>query len=137
MVIFKHRIRHEKPVYKDQVVPGLNRKPYSLFRSTYVNDTDNDQEYQLRTERRTTAVCEIEITKGFVNEASAECAIEIPIPCCVAEVGAGFKREYSLENKTSKNIEEEIVWSVESVIKVSRLPFFILTFIPILLLFIA
>lgn len=112
------RVRNEKPVYKDVVIPGINRKPYSLFRSTFVNDTDFEQEYQLRTERRTTAVCEIEISKGYVTEGSADFCLEIPIPGCVAEIGAGFKREYSMDNRTSKNFEEEITWSVESNIKV-------------------
>ena len=112
-------------MYKEIVIPGTNRKSYSLFRSTYVNDTKYEQEHQFCTEGRTTAVCEIEISKGYFIDGSSDFCLEIPIPGCVAEVGAGFKREYSMGNRTSKNFAEEITWSVESNIKVINHRFYI------------
>jgi hypothetical protein len=125
--LFLFRVRHEKPVYKDVVMPGTNRKSYSIFRSTYVNDTEYEQEHKLRTEGRTMAICEIEISKGYVTEGSADFSLEIPIPEYVAEVGAGFKREYTINNKTSNKFEEEISWSVESNIKVINYRFYIIS----------
>ena len=116
--MFLFRVRHEKPVYKEVVMPGTNRNPYSLFRSTFVNDTEYEQEHKLRTEGRTTAVCEIEISKGYVTEGLADFSLEIPIPEYVSQLFAGFKQEYTINNKTLNKFEEEITWSVESNIKV-------------------
>ena len=84
----------------------------------YINDTVNEQEYQLRTERKTVQTCDIEIFNGCVTEAGAELKIEIPVPGCVLESGASFKREYAMENTTSTSVEEEMTWSIESNIKV-------------------
>jgi hypothetical protein len=72
----------------------------------------------LHTERKTTSTCEIEIFQGYTTEKSAELALEIPIPGCVVEAGAGFKHEYSVENATTKSIQEEMTWSLNSNVKV-------------------
>ena len=112
------RIRNENADYKD-IMPVGHPKSHVLFRSVYINDTVNEQEYQLRTERKTVSTCDIEIFEGYVTEVGAELKLEIPIPGCVLEGGTSFKKEYALENTTCKSIEEEISWSVESNIKVS------------------
>jgi hypothetical protein len=110
-------VRHEKPVYQDIDKPG-NPLSSVLFRSSFVNDTDKEQEYILRTERKTVSTCDIEIFQGYVTEKSAEFSLEIPIPSCVVSAGAGFKHEYSVENSTTKSIQEEMTWSLESNVKV-------------------
>lgn len=110
-------VRSETAQYKDICSVG-HPKSHVLFRSSYINDTINEQEYQLRTERKTVSTCELEIFEGFVTEVGAELKLEIPIPGCVLEGATTFKQEYSLENTTTKSIEEEISWSVESNIKV-------------------
>ena len=116
-VILISRIRNENANYKDILSVG-HPKSHVLFRSLYINDTINEQEYQLRTERKTVQTCDIEIFNGCVTEAGAELKLEIPIPGCVLESGASFKREYALENTTSTSVEEEMTWSIESNIKV-------------------
>lgn len=45
-------------------------------------------------------------------------SLEIELPGFIASAGAGFRQEYSLENTTTKSIQEEMVWSIESNIKV-------------------
>ena len=112
------RIRNENADYRD-ILPVGHPKSHVLFRSEYINDSANEQEYQLRTERKTISTCDIEIFEGYITEVGAELKLEIPIPGCVLEGGSSFKREYALENTTCKSIEEEISWSVESNIKVS------------------
>lgn len=91
-----------------------------LFSSQFVNDTNNEQEYLLRTERKTTSTCEIQISEGFVSERSGEVSLEIQLPGVVAEAGAGFRHEYSLDKGLSKSIQEEMTWSIESNVKVIR-----------------
>ena len=93
-------------------------KSHCLFRSTFINDTTKEQEYQLRTERKTISSCDIELYEGYITEGSLELSLEIPIPGCVLQTGAGFKREYSLENSTTKSFQEEVSWSIESIVKV-------------------
>ena len=85
---------------------------------TLINDTTKEQEYQLRTERKTASTCDIELYEGYVAEGSLDLSLDIPIPGCVLKTGTGFKRQYSLENSTSKSFSEEVSWSVESVVKV-------------------
>lgn len=96
-----------------------------LFSSQFVNDTKHEQEYLLRTERKTTSTCEIQISEGYVSERSGDISLEIQLPGVVAEAGAGFKHEYSIEKGLSKTIQEEMSWSIESNVKVkTRLKFF-------------
>ena len=111
------RIRHEKAAYENVEAPG-KLKSHCLFRSTFINDTSKEQEYQLRTERKTTSTCDIELFEGYVAEGSLDLSLDIPIPGCVLKTGTGFKRQYSLDNSTSKSFSEEVSWSVESVVKV-------------------
>jgi hypothetical protein len=46
--------------------------------------------------------------------------LEVPLPKCVVEASTGFRREYTLEQSKDKQVEEELTWSVESNIKVSK-----------------
>ncbi len=117
----KLRIRHEKPVYVDDHVhsPGSNIKSNVLFRSTFINDTTKEQEYLLRTERKTTSSCDFELYEGYCTEGSLELSLEIPLPGCVLSAGSGLKRQYSLENAASKSFQEEVSWSIESNVKVN------------------
>lgn len=114
------RCKHENVVYQDLDYPGNPGKIKSnvLFRSTFINDTTKEQEYLLRTERKTTSSCDIELYEGYVTEGSLELSLEIPLPGCVLSSGAGFKRQYSLENSTVKSFQEEVSWSIESNVKV-------------------
>jgi hypothetical protein len=111
------RLKNEPVQYMNTEKPGAP-KTHVLFKSTFINDTSSEQEYQLRAERKTVSSCDIEIIEGFFTEGSAELSLEIPIPGCVLSAGAGFKREYALENRTSKSVEEELTWSIESNVRV-------------------
>ncbi len=107
-----------KPVIYQNVEAPQAPKSHVLFRSTFINDTSGDQDYQLNAERKTMSSCTFELFEGFVSEGSAELSLEVPLPGCVVTAGAGFKRQYTLENTRSKNIQEELNWSVQSNIKV-------------------
>ena len=111
------RVRHCKPTYQNEIVPKTPKSSV-LFSSQFVNDTNFDQEYLLRTERKTTSSCQIDIIEGYVCERSAEVSLEFQLPGVVAEAGAGFKQEYSLEKGLSKSIQEDMSWSIESNVKV-------------------
>lgn len=114
------RVRHEPVIYQNVEAPQAP-KSHVLFRSTFINDTSGDQDYQLNAERKTMSSCTFELFEGFVSEGSAELSLEVPLPGCVVTAGAGFKRQYTLENTRSKNIQEELNWSVQSNIKVPKM----------------
>ncbi len=95
-------------------------KSHVLFRSTFINDTTKEQEYQLSAERKTMSTCSFELLEGFVNEGETELTIKIPIPGCALEAGAGFRHEYVMENTSTKTVQEEMNWSVQSNIKVNK-----------------
>ena len=114
------RLKHEPVQYFDIEAPS-KPKSHVLFRSSFLNDTTSEQEYQLSAERKTVSSCSFEIFEGFVNENSL--TIEIPLPNCALKAGAGFKREYTLENTRNKTVEEEMRWTVQSNIKVMNLRF--------------
>lgn len=90
-----------------------------MFRSTFLNDTNREQEYNLKAERRTVSTCSFSILEGYTTEQCISLELEVPLPKCVLESGTGFRREYTLEQSRDKQIEEELSWSVESNIKVS------------------
>ncbi len=119
----KLRVKHENVTYQD-IEPLGKIKSNVLFRSSFINDTTKEQEYLLRTERKTTSSCDIEVYEGYVTEGSMELSLEIPLPGCVLTTGAGFKRQYSLENSTVKSFQEEVSWSIESNVKVRSLTLF-------------
>jgi hypothetical protein len=114
----KLHVRHDKAAYQD-LEPMGKLKSSVLFKSTFVNDTTKEQEYLLRTERKTTSSCDIEIYEGYTTEGSLELALEIPLPGCVLKTGAGFKKQYTMENNTFKSVQEEVSWSIESNVRVS------------------
>lgn len=113
------KVKHKEAIYQDMENLG-QAKSHVLFKSTFVNDTNSDQDYQLVAERKTMSTCSLELFEGFVNESNSELSISVPIPGCALEAGAGFRREYTMETTRVKTIQEELNWSVQSNIKVSE-----------------
>lgn len=114
----RNRVRHDSVIYTDIDTPGAP-KNHILFRSTFLNDTDREQEYNLKAERRTVSTCAFSIFEGYTTEQCVSLELEVPLPKCVLEASTGFRREYTLEQSRDKQFEEELTWSVESNIKVS------------------
>ncbi|KAL7668571.1 hypothetical protein ACOME3_009268 [Neoechinorhynchus agilis] len=102
-------------------LPSSNRikkQQHVLYRSRFVNDTNNDQSYNLKAERRTVARCKISLIEGYKAEVGSNAALSVPLPNCVLKMSANLKTEYSLEDRIERDIEEELRWSAESVVKV-------------------
>ena len=116
---FLFRVRHEPVIYNDVEAPGTP-KNHILFRSTFLNDTNREQEYNLKAVRRTVSTCSFSIFEGYTTEQCASLELEVPLPKCVLDASTGFRREYVLEQSRDKQIEEELTWSVESNIRVRR-----------------
>ena len=90
----------------------------TLFQTSFTNNTGDDQEYTLRTQKTTcsTATTEIEscLTKGV------EMQVCLKSPGEIFEANAGYSRELSLSNAQGQTFEEVLEWGVESQIKVKK-----------------
>ena len=87
-----------------------------LFKTTFRNNTDHEQEYSFKTERRTQSSCEVEIEKGVSY--GEELGISLKLPSEVLEIGAGFHRAVSVTKTTQQSFEQEMLWGVDSQVKV-------------------
>lgn len=88
----------------------------TLFKTCFTNKTNTEQEYSFSTERTTRQTCAFSFMKGFTRE--KECQMEITIPGDILEIGGGMRSEQSVEMGKDETKEQEVKWSVNSLIKV-------------------
>lgn len=103
-----------------QMGPGRSAAPVMsiLFETKFTNNTEDDQQYTMHTEKTTrssmTTAVEKGLTRGF------EMGLKLMTPCEVVEANAGYKREVTLTNIEGETFEEELTWGVESLIQVRK-----------------
>ena len=115
-ISWKHfRVRHGATEYYDQI-QATTPKSHVLFSAHFTNDTDTNQVYTLKTERRTKSTCTISMQKSYTYGFSVDIKLTPPNP--VIEANAGFKGEMGLTKASDETFEEEIVWSVDNQITV-------------------
>ncbi len=88
----------------------------TLFKTYFSNNTDTEQEYSFRTERKTRQSCSFSFVKGFMRE--KEGSIHFKLPEDILEVGGGLRSEQSVEMGKDETKEEEVTWGVDSQIRV-------------------
>ncbi|OWF52400.1 uncharacterized protein LOC110447870 [Mizuhopecten yessoensis] len=89
-----------------------------VFTSTFINNTEQDQEHSFKTERTTTSVSTVTVSKGYSKGFNLE--LKLALPEEVAAVTAGFGREVNMDNTEESAHEESITWAVDSTVKVPR-----------------
>lgn len=87
-----------------------------LFQTKFHNNTDDFQEYTLRTERTTCSTCETSLEHGFTR--GYEMSVTLKSPGEILEASAGYHNEETLTNSAGQTFEEEMTWGVESLIRV-------------------
>uniref|UniRef100_A0A0M3IG47 LIN-24 n=1 Tax=Ascaris lumbricoides TaxID=6252 RepID=A0A0M3IG47_ASCLU len=87
-----------------------------LFKSTFTNSTDREQEYSFKTERATRSTVTVSVEKGVCRGIDME--LKLKTPCEVAEANAGFHNEVSVVHIGENCIEEELSWGVDSTVRV-------------------
>lgn len=105
----------QKDAKFDDVTQGTLRNQ-TLFKTYFKNNTDTEQEYSFRTERKTRQSCSFSFVKGFSRE--KEGVISFKLPDDILEVGGGLRSEQSVEMGKDETKEEEVTWGVDSQIKV-------------------
>ncbi|CAH1798688.1 unnamed protein product [Owenia fusiformis] len=111
------KFMNDPPEFTEEQRAGVP-KAKILFKTHFVNNTDQTQEYSFKTERSTTSVCELEIENGYTL--GQEVNITLKTPCEVFEANAGFSREISVNRAENHAIEETLTWGVDSNIKVPK-----------------
>ena len=109
------RIVHSEPEYSDKKQPVAPNSQV-LFKTTFTNNTDHQQEYSFKTERTTSSTCDVCIEKGVSY--GAELGLTLKLPEDVLEVGTGFKKELSVNKTVGETFSEELTWGVDSLVKV-------------------
>uniref|UniRef100_A0A915BAW8 Uncharacterized protein n=1 Tax=Parascaris univalens TaxID=6257 RepID=A0A915BAW8_PARUN len=87
-----------------------------LFKSTFTNSTDREQEYSFKTERSTRSTVTVSVEKGVCRGVDME--LKLKTPCEIAEANAGFRNEVSVVHIGENCIEEELSWGVDSTVRV-------------------
>ena len=112
----KHlRVIHDAPVYKNEQQIGQSQN-HTLFKAVFTNSTDNDQIYNFNTQRKTRSTCTLICTKGYRFEAHMDIKMLPPNP--VLQANGGFKSEMFLTKADGQTFEEELLWSVDSQVRV-------------------
>ena len=88
----------------------------TLFRTYFTNKTESEQEYSFKTERVTRQICGFTFLKGFSKE--KEATVTFKLPQDIVEIGGGIKSEQMVECGKDQSKEEEVSWSVDSIIRV-------------------
>ncbi|KAK6751073.1 hypothetical protein RB195_002817 [Necator americanus] len=87
-----------------------------LFKTTFTNTTQREQEYSFKTERCTRSTSTVIIEKGVCR--GMEVALKLKTPCEVVEANAGFHQEVQLNHIGENTNEEELCWGVDSCVRV-------------------
>ncbi|CAB3409967.1 unnamed protein product [Caenorhabditis bovis] len=87
-----------------------------LFKTTFTNTTQREQEYSFKTERATRSSSTVIIEKGVCR--GAEVSLKLKTPCEVVEANAGFTQEVMLNHIGENTNEEELSWGVDSTVRV-------------------
>lgn len=109
------RVRHGNTEYYDQI-RGNTPKTHVLFTAHFSNETNQNQVYTLKTERRTKSTCAISLQKTYTYGFNIDLKLTPPNP--IIEANAGFKGELGLSKSADETFEEELVWSVDNQITV-------------------
>ena len=87
-----------------------------LFQTKFTNNTQDGQEYTLKTEKTTRSSCSTEVETSYTK--GIEMSLNLKTPGEIFEANAGYSRELTLTNNAGETLEEELTWGVESLIKV-------------------
>ncbi|CAI4225934.1 unnamed protein product [Auanema sp. JU1783] len=108
----------KEPQYNEKG-PQVTEGPKSetvLFKTTFSNTTQREQEYSFKTERCTRSASTVIIEKGVCR--GAEVNLKLQTPCEIVEANAGFHHEIMLNHIGENTQEEELTWGVDSSVKV-------------------
>ncbi|KAM3183984.1 hypothetical protein ACTXT7_009265 [Hymenolepis weldensis] len=83
-----------------------------IFSSTFVNSTSTEQMNSLRTEKRTTATCRLQLTKSVMRNGSIN--LQIAPPNTIIQANGGFSRERTITSEKEEVLEEELCWSLDT-----------------------
>ncbi|KAL3316062.1 hypothetical protein Ciccas_005298 [Cichlidogyrus casuarinus] len=108
-------VTHEDPVYNMGDIIKIPQGK-SIFSTSFTNNTDSEQNYEIHVERTTVSTAEIELTSGHTTV--MEVGMELKIPGDILTANVGFSKELNLECTKTQSVDQEINWGVNANIKV-------------------
>lgn len=90
-----------------------------IFSSTFINSTSNEQMNNLRTEKKTTATCRLQLTKSVMRNGSIN--LQIAPPNTLIQVNGGFSKEKTLTSEKEEVLEEELCWSLDTQVRIFKI----------------
>lgn len=88
----------------------------TLFRTTFTNTTDTEQEYSFKTERKTAQTCSYTFQQGFCK--TKEGGVKFKLPEEILEIGGGISYEQSVDYGKDETKSDEVTWGVDNIVKV-------------------
>lgn len=110
------RFNHHPMRFPERFAKPDKPKAQMLFKNTFTNSTNQEQEYTFKTERCTSSSCDIIMERCLVL--GQEVNVGIKTPCEILEANSGFKRELAMTDAQGQCIEESLTWGVDSQVKV-------------------
>ncbi len=107
---------NENEASSQQAAAMGNAHANILFQTKFTNNTQDGQEYTLKTEKTTRSSCSTEIETSYTR--GIQMSLNLKTPGEIFEANAGYSRELTLTNNSGETLEEELTWGVESLIKV-------------------
>jgi hypothetical protein len=109
------RFTPSSPNYSDE---NMVESPKSqvVFKSTFVNNTETEQEHSFQTTRSTSCISSTSVSKGFTKGFSMELSLKLPEE--IVSATAGFGREVNMQSGEEDSKEQTLTWAVDSTIKV-------------------
>lgn len=102
--------RHEEDSTNSSI-SGLPRNCV-IFSSTFINSTSTEQTNSLRTEKRTTATCRLQLTKTVTRNRNI--SLQIAPPNTMIQANGGFSREKTISSEKEEVLEEELCWTLDT-----------------------
>uniref|UniRef100_A0A1I7WE56 HTH_48 domain-containing protein n=1 Tax=Heterorhabditis bacteriophora TaxID=37862 RepID=A0A1I7WE56_HETBA len=113
--LFQESLEPEYNIHGMKENANVPKEEKILFKTTFTNTTQREQEYSFKTERCTSSSTVI-IEKGVCR--GMEVALKLKTPCEVVEANAGFHQEIMLNHIGENTAEEELCWGVDSCVRV-------------------
>ncbi|KAL3843056.1 hypothetical protein ACJMK2_021067 [Sinanodonta woodiana] len=105
----------DKPEYTKQIAQAKNNSQV-VYRSTFLNSLNTEQQHAFNIERTTTAVATTTITKGYTKGVSLGLSLSVPGDVVSATVGFGY--ETHVDNVDESTEEKSMTWSSQGTVSV-------------------
>ncbi|XP_061183076.1 uncharacterized protein LOC133191345 [Saccostrea echinata] len=89
-----------------------------IYRSTYVNGTNEDQEHSISMQRSTKSTCKAYVTKGYTKGVNV--GLKLAVPGDVANLTTAFGYSVNITDNSEESKEETMTWGSDCKVRVPK-----------------